>query len=625
MATCVWCGKEDPGNRDPERSHAVYKCNRGHTFLCCSSECQRFFEKKCDKVKELTYKAAKKLSGDGRAWLVPQLTPAEKEKFKQYHEAEAGGLLLCPQIADQEKYVKFCACVMHCLVGTQANCQEVALESPAESPKSQQKEPPVDAAPAELVGDEQLQVIRREDEDEDDVKKPKKGKKAKKKETFRVPIDLVFPSEPPEPDAECSPPPSRTWAAGQPAPFRSIAPVKSPPAKSPPAQWPGLKKQGGNLSMQVASAKPVVELPDWPKAQADGWDDGTTDASNVPGSPSSKQAESEALIPESWDTGTSDEVPPPPNRRPPPPLPRNWEAVWSEEHAEYYYYNVLTNEARWNEPKEEDQVISVVSEATSSSAEASSSQGVKPGKAARQKQIVEQFCDIAGLNAPEAEALLLEHDWSLEAAIKTNSERQALQKAAQKASKQRPQVKAAPSKPTIVAPGPGSPPPGTQPTHEPRSPKREPPMLTPAECEAKDEDNTVAGSYVCIRHWAPEEKWSSAIQVLHGQRVEVSWMKDGWAFGRYSDDHSQQGYFSQEILVPAEEVQPRETGEQCKVIELFHAIAEGYMTVARGDVVKLLIPLNKGSVWAYLELESSKRMVTLGTRGWVPAWVLASV
>jgi len=46
--------------------------------------------------------------------------------------------------------------------------------------------------------------------------------------------------------------------------------------------------------------------------------------------------------------GAPDAPPPPP---PPPPLPEGWEAAWSEEDRDYYFFREDTGEVTWDLPK----------------------------------------------------------------------------------------------------------------------------------------------------------------------------------------------------------------------------------------------------------------------------------
>lgn len=133
------------------------------------------------------------------------------------------------------------------------------------------------------------------------------------------------------------------------------------------------------------------------------------------------------------------------------------------------------------------------------------------------------------------------------------------------------------------------------------------------------------GQYVCLRHWTPKAEVENCLTVLHGQRLVVDWtdgQPSGWAFGRFLDDASKAGYISQDLLLACDPAVVLSAGETCQIVESFHVPEEGYLTLARGDKVRVLAAENH-YVWAHCELLSSRRPTSkVGSRGWAPEWVL---
>mmetsp|Transcript_44769 Transcript_44769/g.90321 ORF Transcript_44769/g.90321 Transcript_44769/m.90321 type:complete len:151 (+) Transcript_44769:154-606(+) len=99
---------------DFDECHSVYKCRKDHIFVCCKVECARMFEKKCAKVADNLLKMQHKLNNDGHTSALRRLPPCEREKFKQHSEAEANGLMICPEeVKACERSVPNCAHVIH--------------------------------------------------------------------------------------------------------------------------------------------------------------------------------------------------------------------------------------------------------------------------------------------------------------------------------------------------------------------------------------------------------------------------------------------------------------------------------------------------------------------------------
>lgn len=129
------------------------------------------------------------------------------------------------------------------------------------------------------------------------------------------------------------------------------------------------------------------------------------------------------------------------------------------------------------------------------------------------------------------------------------------------------------------------------------------------------------GHYFCTQHWWPPDGIETCMRLFHGEHVTVTWTdgKDnGWAYGHILGDNKQEGYFPQQVLAQVRRApRRRKVGAACCVAEPFEAPegVGGYLTVAPGDILKVLYPMEKPCVWAYVESGLKA--------GWVPEAILS--
>lgn len=122
------------------------------------------------------------------------------------------------------------------------------------------------------------------------------------------------------------------------------------------------------------------------------------------------------------------------------------------------------------------------------------------------------------------------------------------------------------------------------------------------------------------------------IRLFHGERVMVTWVdgkEHGWAYGHVVDDVAKEGYFPQDLLAEVvRQPQNHQADKVCGVLERFEAPEEvaGYLSIDRGDVLKVLHPIDAPYVWAYVERVSGPdRILVQQERGWVPEAILCGV
>merc|ERR1719210_451753 len=102
---------------ESSEAFSVYKCRQDHYFACCTVECQRVFDKKCNKVMDFIDKLERKLNNEGQMNPLRRLPASEREKLKQKSEATRDNRLICPvefETKAGERSVPFCAfCMSH--------------------------------------------------------------------------------------------------------------------------------------------------------------------------------------------------------------------------------------------------------------------------------------------------------------------------------------------------------------------------------------------------------------------------------------------------------------------------------------------------------------------------------
>merc|ERR1719215_1419470 len=80
-----------------EDAFCIMECRKGHALPCCSSDCLRCIERRCSKVADSCRKLQQKMNNDGQATFLRRVQPAERDKMKQFLEAEKSGAMLCPK------------------------------------------------------------------------------------------------------------------------------------------------------------------------------------------------------------------------------------------------------------------------------------------------------------------------------------------------------------------------------------------------------------------------------------------------------------------------------------------------------------------------------------------------
>lgn len=138
---------------------------------------------------------------------------------------------------------------------------------------------------------------------------------------------------------------------------------------------------------------------------------------------------------------------------------------------------------------------------------------------------------------------------------------------------------------------------------------------------------------VCTELWRPLPNEQNTMQLLQGERVKVFWMEedpDGWAWGHTLEDPTKYAYFPLAVLeTMRREAKPRKAGEVCAATERFDAPQEigGYLSVAAGDRVRLLHPIERPYVWAYAQRISDGESSHDGSPniGWLPEVVLGDL
>lgn len=608
MAACAVCRKACESHSTLQ---AVYKCRNGHTFLCCKEACQHIFHRRCSKVLGQMTKATK-ASRDRRWGLLANMSPVERAKFKQFQEAGEADFLLCPQEDSRacDKSAPYCCCFLDC---AKQDLVKNGLESCHWHPQENEDEqrpappPPPRSLPQENEEEELLVLHQKEEglEEQIDQKKHKKAakKKKEKKGYVSIPIHLLLEGID---DAPASP-----SAAGQ-------------QRVSPGSAWSvegAASPAGAQQSANVSSGSTCWGSPD--------------------------AEEDEASI----EVEVAARVPPPPCQPPPPRMERPWTAVWCKEQNEYYFWNTLTNETRWELPQDEKKgagktctqrlVRGKPMEEVDTTASSSSQEGaaVAPNHdvcvaasdqeaSDHQKQLISRACNITGVAPDSAQKLLEDHAWKLEEALLSFSQQSAALREEKRTAKKTNKTSSEPVAAEAILES------WSEATASKGKDRKEKDAAAaslqgsaaePAPLK-RDVHCFPPGQYVCLRHWAPKAEVKDCLTVLHGQRLVVDWtdgQPSGWAFGRFLDDASKAGYISQDLLLACDPAVVLSAGETCQIVESFHVPEEGYLTLARGDKVRVLAA-ESHYVWAYCELLSSRRPTAkAGSRGWAPEWVLS--
>lgn len=619
---CVGCHKKLQEEALDE-CFSVYRCRRDHVFVCCKVECQRVLEKKCGKVSDYLCKIQHKLNNDGHTSALRRLPPCEREKLKEHTEAEANSYMICPEeVKACERSVPHCCYVMNRVGGfAKGDKGEVKRHVPQSASPEKFAEPENPG----LIDDAFLMEIKLEEDEICDVglqgalggkvKKQKKGGKDKKSNVLLIDFkqaaddssDAWF-------KANAHPPPlakqfqsgscfqsrsptgfgaAQAWSAvarlsdthatdngqlqqdhHQPHPPDDAQRVERLMATTDCSESHAvdlLKSHSWNLEKAADvyfQEESAGDCPRWgPRSQGQQ----QQSVSHVQPAPA---REAERLTRPAHQRGQEEQAVPErqtvqaPSQPPPPRLPLEWQAIWSEEQQAYYYWHTPTNHTTWEAP-----VVKVESAEEEPSAPAG---GGVPRLTSR-GSLVE--CGVEGTGPHQGGY--------------------------------RPRWRS-------LGRAPGS--------DDSRRPDEGPPLHRDFVKRILDK-----GHYICTRHWRPKPGLEACMRLWHGERVSVTWVDGqarGWAYGFVIDCPSTEGYFPQEVLEEVKHV-PRYhgVGDQCGVAEIFEPPAEvgGYLSVAPGDVLKVLYPCDVPHVWAFVERVVAPVWSPHPEMGWVPESILVDL
>lgn len=134
----------------------------------------------------------------------------------------------------------------------------------------------------------------------------------------------------------------------------------------------------------------------------------------------------------------------------------------------------------------------------------------------------------------------------------------------------------------------------------------------------------IPDEYICVKHWQPVKEIASAMTLLHGERLQVTWIDgcyNGWAYGTSVDDASKKGYFPQHcVAVPKRPPSNFAVGQTYTVSDHFQAPTwqSGYLCVAPGDHVIVMHQDRDANIWVY-----ARRSGDSEEFGWLPEAVIA--
>lgn len=255
-------------------------------------------------------------------------------------------------------------------------------------------------------------------------------------------------------------------------------------------------------------------------------------------------------------------------------MPEGWQAVWSEEEKDFYYWHVPSNKVQWEVP----------------GGAKSASHGAPPAPAKKvaadnSSDLLQQLMNITDCSHEEAKRLLKENAGNLEAAIRAHAAQagEAASSGSRKVAK--------PAKPV--------------------------PEAIPL------------GEYVCTQHWQEASaQQDSCLKLLHGERVRVQWTDNnpgGWALAILVHEPEKRGYCPQAVLAlapPAVKSLPKGSRRVCS--EKFEAPKDtlGYLSLAIGDEVVIEHAVEEPCVWAYVSRLRNRRGPGSTDAGWVPVSVL---
>eukprot|EP00927_Polykrikos_kofoidii_P072280 TRINITY_DN68416_c0_g1_i1.p1 TRINITY_DN68416_c0_g1~~TRINITY_DN68416_c0_g1_i1.p1 ORF type:complete len:666 (-),score=73.17 TRINITY_DN68416_c0_g1_i1:153-2150(-) len=643
MATaCTSCAAEIPEGK----CFSEYSCRQGHSFQCCKGECHRSFEKRCTKVSDAFRKRQQKLMNDGQSPPVRRVQASEREKLKQYLEAEKTGSLICPKSCTVEhRSVAHCSYILFQTKSPQfeeSHTVDDRESTTAQNPKVQ--------AETNLLGDDMLLELKRNDcdEGEDGILKSGKSKKAQKGEKSRKGQKLILDFKTPSINASCVDSTGRATAP-QDSPMQSqaaspwlaslaaTAPQQQPqtqtvprqqtaPLMDQPSPWEcsqRVKTLMTTTGCSAQKAQDLLETTGWNlNAAAElyfkhaqqvseprwGLRVGPSPQQATLKQPQPQQIQSQGRAAEirgidDDETAQVAEVVPQesalptlaaPAHPPPPPLPADWVAQWCQEESAYYYWHKPTNQTTWDAPMEErDQrraptdtpcsVVDVHAEVNTNALRATDGVGNFNSTLQGGSRVgYEQNGD-----QPECQQTVHAHSqWDDRNAVQLSPERGAC---------------------------------GRDETEG---------CLAANKAAARQNERLrKLGQRVCTRHWKPKAEAQGCLRLLQGERLEVTWAADddgAWAYGHAVDDETKRGYFPQSLLsVVTREPRQRALGERCLALQGFIAPDEigGYLSIQRGDTLQVLHPLDFPYVWAYVGKVGQHGMLPAES-GWVPECTL---
>lgn len=635
--------------------YSVYKCRKDHIFINCCGDCHRVFEKKCGKIFATAIKQQHKLNNDGHTSALRRLPPTEREKFKQLNEAQQWGLMICPEeVKASDRSIPHCAHILSRSGGTAQPDGVIEQEAPPPPPPRQVAAEPT--GPKELLGDDMLVALHKDEEDADELvmgkkKKGVKNKRDKKGTPISLDIDYNFGTRPGETGEE-------EWADASPLTAKPLQafPVSSPVhdkpqlQKTPTAQGQKIKTLSSMLACSDEEASSLLKSNNWDLSRA-------TDAYfRQLGEDETHAQAASAEVPKRWGPKTtaaevsvggakaaeakpteqarSGEAEPEPQPRPAGPeaprLPEGWKAIWCKEQQAFYFWHTPTNQTQWDPP--DPPVDPAEAEAA---AQAARARAEAQARAAEQAQARLELAAKQKAEREAAERAAAEEERA--AAERAAAEREAAERAA---AERAAAARAAAEEAERAARRQEEEQRLCAQVHEhtgvdlatARSLLEHNDWNLPRALRAHVGDQPpkreeAAGqNFTCSRHWRPKAEFAGCIRLLHGDCVCVTWTDgkaEGWAFGRVLDDQSREGYFPRAVIreLKHRELRPRALGERLSVLERFDTpeAVGGYVFVQPGDTLRLLYPMEEPYVWAYVEREG---LPGVSERGWVPTIVI---
>jgi len=605
---CISCKKTVPD--DDYEVYAVFRCRKDHIFKCCKIECLRMFEKKCMKVSDNLVRVQHKLNNDGHTSALRRLPPSEREKLKQYAEAESLDCMICPEeVKASERSVPHCA---HCMELVGGYGQDFPHGLPSESSNT---EPPVDATedrpeePRELLDYDMLQVIVREEDDDRKDQTPQQAQKPKKKKNqkqstnkkgqallidWKTTASSSFESEPaPKPQPK-NPggigAAQQAWsavAAGSQVPQGGNQVPQGVRKEEMPSAVGGLR---GGSSISSAVVERRAELGE--RALQDS------------GESHMGQAE---LIKARQAQGLAPSLP-----APPPPLPEGWQAVWSEDHGREYYWHVPSNETAWERP--------IPKETDSRSARNASDQSLIARVQGETRLRQEAAIALLESNGWDADAALRSHSKMAEADYRRKQDEDYARRKEEERRRTQEQRRLAEA--------------------DRRRIEDEHAARMAANRRAQDEAALAArrqaelaaaaaanrcpvGHSLCTRHFRPTDDLDTCLSVTQGDQLTVTWTdlkQSGWAYGARIDSPSQEGFFPQEIVrVHVRSSRRIRVGDVFQTVEPYECPPDcsGYLSLNLGDLATVLYVGEEPNVWVYCEKKTNTATAE-PERGWVP-------